>query len=276
MKSSSEITVKPAYEDQFLTLYHGDCREVIPTLDGCFDLVLADPPYGETCLSWDKRVEGWESVCAKASSDNAGLWLWGSLDSLCETRSAMVEHWRRARGVEIIWRKSASRRRLARISRPNSGDRPSRTHEMAAFFYRGGWHLVHHDCPRVEVSSDHSDGSVVNRQCMPGSHTSYANDGGQYVYDNSRFLESVVDVPLDPRGTNIHPTQKPVALVKRLIEYGCPEGGTVLVPFVGSGSDLLAARALGRRAVGCEADGNQVEKTVERLSGQLDLLMAAS
>jgi site-specific DNA-methyltransferase (adenine-specific) len=37
--------VKPYYQDNFATIYHGDCREILPTL-GRFDLCLTDPPYG--------------------------------------------------------------------------------------------------------------------------------------------------------------------------------------------------------------------------------------
>ncbi len=46
--------MKPYYEDSAVTIYHGDCREIVPTL-GKFDLLLTDPPYG---IKRDKGFEG--------------------------------------------------------------------------------------------------------------------------------------------------------------------------------------------------------------------------
>lgn len=52
--------MNPYYQDESVTIYHGDCREIIPTL-GVFDLVLTDPPYG---IGRDKGMggQGWDST----------------------------------------------------------------------------------------------------------------------------------------------------------------------------------------------------------------------
>lgn len=55
-------------------------------------------------------------------------------------------------------------------------------------------------------------------------------------------------------GNRLHPTQKPVAVLKPLIEAFCPQDGLVLDPFCGSGSTLAAARAAGRNYLGMELD----------------------
>ena len=55
-------------------------------------------------------------------------------------------------------------------------------------------------------------------------------------------------------GNRLHPTQKPVAVLKPLIEAFCPTGGLVLDPFCGSGSTLAAARTAGRDWLGMELD----------------------
>ena len=57
-----------------------------------------------------------------------------------------------------------------------------------------------------------------------------------------------------PKRRNIHPTVKPVELMGYLIELGCPRGGVVLDPFVGSGTTCVAAKKLGRRFIGIEID----------------------
>jgi site-specific DNA-methyltransferase (adenine-specific) len=46
--------VKPYYQDKWVKIYHGDCREILPQLDVKVDLVLTDPPYGITDAEWDK------------------------------------------------------------------------------------------------------------------------------------------------------------------------------------------------------------------------------
>lgn len=61
------------------------------------------------------------------------------------------------------------------------------------------------------------------------------------------------------------PTQKPLALLKVLIGACCPRGGLVFDPCCGSGTTLVAARAMGRAAVGCDTDERAVGLTLERL-----------
>ena len=66
-------------------------------------------------------------------------------------------------------------------------------------------------------------------------------------------------------GNTLHPTQKPVEVLKPLIRTYCPEGGLVLDPFAGSGSTLVAARDLGCRYLGIELDPLHVATAQKRL-----------
>jgi site-specific DNA-methyltransferase (adenine-specific) len=68
--------VTPYFTDEHVTLYHGDCREIVPALGVAIDLIVADPPYGVTSLAWDDWCEGWlETVGAVSNS----MWCFGSL-----------------------------------------------------------------------------------------------------------------------------------------------------------------------------------------------------
>jgi adenine-specific DNA-methyltransferase len=67
-------------------------------------------------------------------------------------------------------------------------------------------------------------------------------------------------------GNKLHPTQKPLSVLLPLVETFCPKGGTVLDPFSGSGSSLLAARSPGRSYLGIELDAKYHAIAQSRLS----------
>jgi len=67
-------------------------------------------------------------------------------------------------------------------------------------------------------------------------------------------------------GTAMHPTQKPLSILKKLIEVSSKEGDTVLDPFMGIGSTAVACKELKRNFIGCEINQKYVELSIERLS----------
>ena len=88
-----------------IKLLHGDCRELIP---GCafdmVDLVIADPPYSETSLKWDRWPTGWLETVAGVMKPSASLWVFGSLRMFMERGPEFT-----AAGFklaqEIVWEK---------------------------------------------------------------------------------------------------------------------------------------------------------------------------
>lgn len=237
----------PYYQESGITLYHGDCREIMPGLDRA-DVVITDPPYGETALSWDARVVGWMSAAEKVASS---LWCFGSLDFFMElARSGECCRWSRAQ--EIVWEKHNGSSFHA--------DRFKRVHELAAHFYQGEWSRVYH---QPVFTTDAVKRAVRRKQRPPhmgnvGGAAYSSSDGGPRMMRSVIYTQSC-------HGNAVHPTQKPLAILTPLIEYSCPPGGTVLDCFAGSGSSLVAAKQLGRLAVGIEIDERYCELAAKRL-----------
>lgn len=87
------------------------------------------------------------------------------------------------------------------------------------------------------------------------------NNNGKMIFDYFRF-------PRETETPKIHPTQKPVALLKELISIFTDEGEVVIDPCAGSGSTLIAAHQIGRKAYGFECDTQIYRKAKKLVDGQ--------
>lgn len=89
---------------------------------------------------------------------------------------------------------------------------------------------------------------------------------------NSEYDKGVYTYPICRDKGRFHPTQKPLALIKDLIEKHSNPGDTVLDCFGGSATTGVAAIELGRNFLGCEISPEYYEKSMERLKTTLDKL----
>ncbi|MFD9222039.1 DNA-methyltransferase [Streptomyces sp. NPDC060064] len=233
--------------DSGIALYLGDMREVLPALDLQADLIVADPPYAETSLAWDRWPDGWPTLAASVASS---MWCFGSMRMFLQQRDEFAD-WKLSQ--DIVWEKHNGSGFAA--------DRFKRVHEAATHWYRGDWRDIHHDVPRERGNPTKRTGVAI-RATTPHTGDIAPN---QYVDDGTRLLRSVQRVR-SMHSRSLHPTEKPLGILSPLITYACPEGGLVLDPFAGSGSTLDAARQAGRRAVGIEAHEPYIEAAAKRLS----------
>lgn len=238
--------MKPYYEDDMVQLYHGDVREVVQDLTEFADVVITDPPYGETALEWDQWVDGWPTLMTWHTNS---MWCFGSM-------RMFTDHWGDFRGwrlaQDIVWEKHNGT--------GFATDRFKRVHENVIHVYQGvPWSDVHHETVREEY---HGPDKHTRAKGSKGQH--YGDIGG-HVYDDDgrRIVRSVIKAK-SVRG-GVHRTQKPTAVLDPLIRYSCPEDGLVMDPFAGSGSTLLTARWLGRRAIGIELREDHCEQAAKRL-----------
>ncbi len=242
----------PYWQDGQVTLYLGDCREVLPALvsQGIqADCIVADPPYGETSLPWDKWPEGWLNA---ATLVTRSLWCFGSLRMYLRHRDEFWHpNWKLSQ--DLIWEKHNGSH--------FANDRFARVHEQPTHWYRGPWTTVYHETPTTPDSVKRQ----VRRKYRPPhlghiEASSYASeDGGPRLMRSVIYMRSM-------HHRAIHPTQKPGGLLEPMITYACPPGGLVVDPFAGSGSTLMVARMAGRRAIGIELHEPQAEQAALWLS----------
>ena len=84
------------------------------------------------------------------------------------------------------------------------------------------------------------------------------------------MIFNCIDWERDTETPKVHPTQKPVALLKKLIALFTDEGDTVIDPCCGSGSTLLAAMTLNRKSYGFEVDKNFYTDAINKLLGNYE------
>lgn len=224
--------MKPYYDHGGIRIFHGDCREILPTLEtGSVDLVLTDPPYGVRWKS-NRRKLAFEPITGDDSTDAAVEGIRLTLPCLKVHRHIYVfgrynlSSLPLSSQVELIWDKATM----------NSGDLTlpwGNQHEYIQF--AAYWP------------------SKANREDGSGRLSARLRKGTVL-----RVLRSI--------DATLHPTEKPVQLLRELIESSSCIGETVLDPFAGSGSTLEAARIEGRHAIGIEIEEHYCEIIANRLN----------
>lgn len=239
-------------------IIHGDCRDVLKTLpEASFDACIADPPYGDTSLEWDVRCRGWAPSVTRVLKPAASIWVFGSMRFLIgvfdEMRSCGFRY-----SQDIVWEKQNG-----------TGfhtDRFRRVHEHAVLFYRGAWAKVYHQ-PQFTMDAT---AKTVRRKTRP-THTGYIDTGHYVSHDGGpKLMRSVLNVR-NEHGRAIHPTQKPLKLIAPLVRYSVPPGGSFIVPFLGSGSELMVALAEGIHATGIELNPEYIEIARRRIASDAPL-----
>lgn len=240
------MTPPPYYQDDQVTLYLGDMREILPALQLQADCIVTDPPYAETSLAWDRWPDGWPTLAASVASS---MWCFGSMRMFLDRRDQFAD-WKLSQ--DVVWEKNTGTGFAA--------DRFRRVHEFALHWYSGSWNAVHRDTPREAYLGPDRGSATRGHIAHTGSIGSQA-----WTDDGTRLRASVLRAK-NMKGRAIHPTEKPLGILDPLIRYACPEGGLVVDPFMGSGSTLDAARQCGRRAIGIEAHEPYAEAAALRLS----------
>jgi hypothetical protein len=177
---------EPYYEDGTVTLYHGDCREMIDW--PMASVIVTDPPYGETNLAWDRWPDGWPTLVADRMPSLTQMWCFGSTRMFLDHRDEFAA-WHLAQ--DIVWSKPRGR--------GITTDRFSRSHELVLHWYRGRWSDLHHDTPRVPSTAP------VVRRTRRGS----ADDGSSAGHSR-RVVMKVAPTPPIPVQHELMRPREPV------------------------------------------------------------------
>lgn len=231
-----------------ITFENMDAREFMPTLpDGCADMVLTDPPYLVS-----KRT-GFSSIGSKGVerfrlSMDFGEWDKvpnGEHVELLSTVFSECHRVLRDGGVAIIFYDLWKLESLVSIL-SDIGFRMFRVIEWIKT------NPVPLNSKRLYLTNAREVAVVA----VKGSNPMFKSE-----YHNGVFAQPIHR----DGGKRIHPTQKPLSLMRELIELHTDIGQVVVDPFSGSGTTLLSALQTGRRSYGCERDKAYYDKAVERL-----------
>jgi site-specific DNA-methyltransferase (adenine-specific) len=255
-----------------------DCVDAMRQLpDLSVDIVIADPPYNASKgnnWGWDNSVSlpgfggNWSKVMAdwddmpladyfsftlawlaelkRIVRPTGSIWIHGTYHNIGVINFAL-----QMLSIEIIneviWYK--------RNSFPNlSGRRLTASHETILWAHSGG----------PKKRKYHFNYSAAKAM---GSPEDLLKEAGKQ-------MRTVWDIPNNKKREELaygkHPTQKPVRLLRRMLEISAQPGDVLLVPFAGSGSDCVAARSLGVNFIGFETEAEYVRISNDRVQNYKD------
>ena len=204
--------MSPYYDHDGITIYHGDCSDVITGL--CADVMVTDPPFGIAYKS------GRKGTLARSIQG----------DTSTALRDALLEIWSpRPALVFGSWR----------------APRPQHVRALLIWDTKGA--LGMGDL-RIPWKPSHQEIYVI---------------GHGFIGRRTTDVLSFPPVQSMAKNGRLHPHEKPVPLLRELLRKCAP--GTIIDPFMGSGTTLRAAKDLGRKAIGIEIEEQYCEIAAKRV-----------
>jgi DNA modification methylase len=243
--------IQPFYENEHGKLYCGNCLEIMPALiaEGVkVDSIITDPPYiglkgGYRRFCGGVAAETHQSVTVGDIWNASNDWL----EIIPQTGASMLITFTAHNGVKDTLNQLPGKLVLI-----------------------GAWHQpnAHPGIPQVPhyTIEFYIGSSLTNAANWNGisDFIIFSPDHGGCISTGERIRNE--------DGSNAHPTQKPLSVMRRLIPRNAQ---TILDPFAGSGTTLVAAQSLGRRWIGieispeyCEIAKKRLEGTIRQIEGQ--------
>ncbi len=233
------MSTEPYYQDDYCTIYHGNALEILPTLE--FDCIITDPPYGTGYYDTDTDITA--SLLGGIECPMAVFGYPEKLVKWCTEIRRVPDEW-------VTWWPSNGACRGVNFHGLRSES------ECIAIFGPHSMHDLRGPKQRAKLATEYIG----------------ANQRGDSHGDSdTRHLADVWRHPSPGLGFQSHlrqhPNEKSLQVISLLVQ-GLP-GGTVLDPFMGSGTTLRAAKDLGRKAIGIEIEERYCEIAAKRLAQEV-------
>ncbi|WP_408587021.1 site-specific DNA-methyltransferase [Novosphingobium sp.] len=247
-------------------ILRGDCIAEMRTLpDASIDMIFADPPYNlqlggdlarpdgshvdavtddwdkfDSFAAYDKFTREWLTEARRLLKPNGSIWVIGSYHNIFRVGALLQDlgFWILN---DIVWRKANPM--------PNfKGTRFTNAHETLIWASKG---------EKAKYTFNYRAMKTLNDELQMRSDWVLPICGGQ-----ERIRKN---------GTKAHPTQKPEALLYRVLLATTNKGDVVLDPFFGTGTTGAVAKRLGRSFIGCEREDSYIAVAEERIAAALPL-----
>lgn len=262
--------IKPAPVDTRVLpldqIVRGDCIAAMRAMpDKSVDMIFADPPYNlqlggelfrpdgshvdavtddwdkfDTFAAYDAFTRAWLAEAHRILKDTGSIWVIGSYHNIFRVGTAVQDlgYWILN---DIVWRKANPM--------PNfRGTRFTNAHETLIWASKG---------EGAKYTFNYRSMKTLNDELQMRSDWEFPICGGQER--------------LKKDGVKVHPTQKPEALLYRIL-LACTKPGDVVVdPFFGTGTTGAVAKRLGRHWIGIEREGDYIAAAEERIAAALPL-----
>ena len=231
VENHTGIRIRPYYEHAGITIYHGDCRDVLPSLaPGSVDLVLTDPPYG---IGFSYGTETYTDRSAGYED-----WMWPTLE--------VAERAIKPTGCFGVFQSAKNARMWAR-------------------WFPREWRLI--AIPKLFVQMNTALLTWATDYCLLWTMPEAPRGRQKWQPSPARdwFVSKDSCIPRTGPEKD-HPCPRAPDMMRHLLHCLCPPGGIALDPFSGAGTTLLEARKMHLAAIGIEIEERYCEIAAKRLS----------
>ena len=232
-----------------MQLLNGDCLQLMKQIPNkSIDMILCDLPYGTTACKWDTVIPFeplWEQY-KRIIKNNGAIVLFGKQPFTSELIHSNLTMYK----YSLVWRKDnhdnplMAKKRFLNV-----------TEEINVFYEK---QCLYNPQGVVMVNK-------LTKQGRGGSLSQKNSRSNEYVQEYTNYPKNILEFKRDL--PNIHPTQKPVALLEYLIKTYTNEGETVLDNCMGSGSTGVACINTNRDFIGIELDKDYFNIAKQRITG---------